>query len=84
MRTRERLIEVLKTVNMRVVGGPAWGGLDAAWKALGGGSKAYTQHLFIPDGYARLIEETALHHASPHIRDLAKEALHYLREDTHV
>lgn len=73
MRTRERLIEVLDTVNSRAAGdGPTiilklavdiLSGIDCRDLALRGLAVITTQH------------------QSPHIRELADEALHYLRED---
>jgi hypothetical protein len=82
MRSRERLIEVLKSVNLYGVGGTAYGACDAAWKALDGNSPHYTRHLFIPNGYASLLKETAANHQSPHVRELATEALFYLEKDS--
>lgn len=72
MRSRDRLIDVLDTVNGKVVGE-----LDA--KVLR--AAAETMRRSWPPGkeHMGLLNSIAEGHDSEHIRELAAEALHYLR-----
>lgn len=76
MRSSERLIEVLKTVNESDG--------DSGGRML---CKIVADMLAGIDVRAKVLivleAASELHH-SPHIRELATEALHYLKEDTHA
>lgn len=68
MRSRERLIEVLEQVNAHVVGRD----VDLAFAHAALSLRRKTE--FAPIFMAK-IEEIARRHSSPHVRELAKEAL---------
>lgn len=70
MRSRERLIEVLRSVNRQAYMITSQILHDAAGR-LAGERKGPVE---VPDELARI----ARYHPSPHIRELAAEALHYL------
>lgn len=74
MRSRERLIQILETVNPEVIGG-----FPARVLARAG------RHLQRPSSEREdtigLIRRYALKHESPHIRELAKEALYYIEQE---
>jgi len=74
MRSRERLIEVMESVNRVVVGFCVWSRLDYIAGALRREQIPVTRQ-------AKELAESLADHASPHIRELASEALHYLTED---
>jgi len=77
MRSRERLIEVLRSVNHQ------WHGTmvrdDFAFAA---GILGSPNHFNITNLEAqKLVSGYATGHPSPHIREIAAEALHYLKQD---
>lgn len=76
MRSRERLIEILYSVNVCAIGVSALHAKLLHWAAdmLNGlaWSPVYIDYL------TALAKDNS---ASPHLRELATEALHYLRED---
>lgn len=75
MRSRERLIEVLRSVNADVIGKDWFGVLHHA---------AFLLTAKIPNADTADLEMTIAFHHSPHVRELAGEAIHYLREDAHA
>lgn len=72
MRSRERLIEVLRSVNPKLFPEEAMI-LRRAARAI-----AESMPHWLNGGWLKRTAET---HSSPHIRELAAEALHYLTED---
>lgn len=75
MRTRARLIEVLESVNRGLLGYSTWALCDCLAGLLNGEAVAN------PEEAIRGARIVAAEHASPHLRDLATEALYYVRED---
>lgn len=77
MRTRERLIEVLRSANRRIVGGYT---LQMLAATIAGDANAP----FVPSYAANVCRSIIAVNASPHFRELAEEALHYLRGGENV
>ena len=71
MRSRERLIEVLRSVNPAI----DWTTVEILHDA----AKQLAGEGFGPEMLFADLSLTAKHHRSPHIRELAAEALHYLK-----
>jgi hypothetical protein len=73
MRSRERLIEVMASVNHKVVGESNTICFLLAAATLKSGASGCVQQCSV---MAQIRDETS----SPHIRDIATEAIHYLNE----
>jgi hypothetical protein len=77
MRSRERLVEVLRSVNGRYHGTDLMNDFRFTADIL----SAPNHFPLTTTKTGELINGYAKGHPSPHIRELAAEALHYLKED---
>jgi len=75
MRSRERLIDVLCSINRNAVGQPCAAMMAVTADAIAG------KHVITGNGMRAVLDRYSSVHPSPHIRELATEALHYLKQD---